>query len=276
MSGETRPTLPLNFPPQPERPASPAAPRRRRRWPWLVALVVVVVLAVAAWFIAESVARSVVTQTVREQAIAQLELPTDQPIDVVVAGAVLPQLIGGTLNDITVSSDDVPLQGLVGDVRVHAQGVPIRGDAPIDRARATVRLDEQQLRDLLGTVEGFPADTVTLAAPNVAASTELSFLGLSIPIGLQLAPSAADGDVVLTPVSLSLGGNEVSADDLQERFGALAGSVVRGYTVCIAQYVPAALTLTAIEVEDAAVVAHLDIDGAVGQNPALQQNGTCR
>lgn len=279
VSGETQPTLPLGFPASggSGQPAPPAAPkRRRRRWPWLVALVIIVVLAVVAWFVAESIARNVLTKTVREQAIAQLDLPADQQIDVVVAGAVLPQLIGGTLNDIRVSSDDVRLQGLVGDVRVHAQGVPIRGDAPIDQARATVRLDEQQLRDLLGTVDGFPADTVTLAAPNVAASTELSFLGLSVPIGLQLAPSAADGDVVLTPVSLSVAGNEVSADDLEDRFGALAGSVARGYNVCIAQYLPAALTLTAIEVEGAEVVAHLDIDGAIGQNPALHQNGTCR
>lgn len=249
---------------------------RRRRWPWFVALVIVAALAVAGWFIAESVARDVVTQTVREQAIAQLDLPEDQQIDVDVAGAVLPQLIGGALDDITVSSSDVALQGLTGDITVRAQGVPIRGDQPIEQARATVRLDEQQLRDLLATVDGFPADTVTLEEPNVAASTELNFLGLSVPIGIALAPSASEGDLVLTPVSLSVAGNEVSADDLQERFGALADTVVRGYEVCIAQYLPAALTLTSIEVSGAAVVARLNIDGAIGQNPELQQNGTCR
>lgn len=251
-------------------------PERRRRWPWFVALVIVVALAVAGWFIAESVARDVVTQTVRDQAIAQLDLPEDQQIDVDVAGAVLPQLIAGALDDITVSSSDVSLRGLTGDITVRAQGVPIRGSEPISEARATVRLDEQQLRDLLGTVEQFPAATVTLEAPNVAASTELSLLGLSVPVGIELAPSAAEGDLVLTPVSLSLGGSDVSADDLRERFGSLADTVVRAYNVCIAQYLPAALTLTSIEVDGAQVVARLDIDGTIGKNPALQQNGTCR
>jgi len=124
-TGDTQPTRPL----PPYTYAEPAPKKRRRAWPWVVALIVVAGLAVAAWFAGEWIARDVVTKTIREQVITQLSLPEDQPIDIVVQGAVLPQLIRGTLDDVTISSDDVELDAFAGDVTVHAQDIAIRGDA---------------------------------------------------------------------------------------------------------------------------------------------------
>src|SRR6478609_1850844 len=116
-AGDTQPTQPL-----PPHTYAEAAPKRRRRaWPWIVALIVVVGLAVAAWFAGEWIAREVVTKTIREQVITQLSLPADQQVDVTVEGAVLPQLIRGSLDDVTISSDDVELEAFSGDVTVHAQ-----------------------------------------------------------------------------------------------------------------------------------------------------------
>src|SRR4051812_11901637 len=126
-TSDTQPTQPL--PPYALSGPGPAPRRRRRAWPWIVALVVVAGLAVAAWFAGEWIARDVVTKTIREQVIPQLSLPADQQIDVVVTGAVLPQLIVGTLDDVTISSEDVVLDAFAGDVTVHAQDIAIRGDA---------------------------------------------------------------------------------------------------------------------------------------------------
>lgn len=249
--------------------------RRSRRWPWLIAVLAVVALAVGAWFAGEAIARGIVERTIRDQIVSRLEIPADRHVDVDVRGQVLPQLIGGRLDDVTVSAADVSLGALTGDVEVHAAGVPIRGDAPLGSASATVRLDQAQVRALLGTVDGFPADAVTLEAPDIVMSTELKLFALSVPVGVSLAPSASDGDLVLTPRTLRVSGAEVSADVLIDQFGAVARTVVRDWDVCVKQYLPAGLTLSAVRVDGQQVVADIAVNPAITVDTGLQQKGTC-
>jgi LmeA-like phospholipid-binding len=270
-TGDTQPTRPL----PPYTYAEPAPKRRRRAWPWVVALIVVAGLAIAAWFAGEWIARDVVTKTIREQVITQLSLPEDQPIDIVVQGAVLPQLIRGTLDDVTISSDDVELDAFAGDVTVHAQDIAIRGDADAGTATAKVVIDEEQLRTLLATVDNFPIESLGLAAPDVTMSTELSLFGLSLPVGVALTPSAVDGAIVLTPASLQLAGSDISAASLKTQFGGLAETVLRDWTICVAQYIPAGATLTGISVAGDEVVAELEIDPAIVTDTSLQEVGVC-
>lgn len=254
----------------------PGRKRRRRVWPWIVTPIVVAGLLVGAWFAGEWVARDVVTKTIREQVITQLSLPADQRVKVVIEGAVLPQLIVGTLQDVTVSSEDVQLQAFTGDVTVHGRNIAIRGDVGAGEATATVVLDEAQLRTLLSTVPEFPLESLALAAPNLTFSSELSLFGITLPVGIALTPSAAAGDIVLTPASVQLAGSDISAADLKSRFGGLAETVLREWTVCIAQYIPAGATLTGIEVTGDEVVAELDVSPAIATDPALQEVGSCR
>lgn len=270
-AGDTRPTQPL-----PDWASAPPKPRRRRSaWPWVISFVVVVGLAVAAWFVAEWVARGMVERSIREQIITILALPADQPIDITVTGPVLPQLIVGELDDVTVSSEDVTVGSLTGDFTVTAQGIAIRGDAGADAATGSVRLDEDQLETMLAGVEDFPVETVELDDPDVVMSSELRFFGIAIPITVALTPSAAEGDIVLTPSRLQLADGEVTADGLREQFGELADAVLRDWTVCIAEYIPAGLTLTSIAVEGDQIVAGFDVDGRIASDTELQANGTC-
>ncbi|MFC8680911.1 DUF2993 domain-containing protein [Microbacterium ureisolvens] len=270
-AGDTLPTEPL-----PDALTAAPVPRRRRRaWPWIVAFAIVAILAVVAWFAAEALARQIVTGVVRDQVRTQLSLPADQPIDVGIAGAVIPQLIGGSLDELTIASDDVAFGGVTGDVAVTANDVAVRGTGEMSGATATVSLDESQLQTLLATVDDFPADTVGLAAPNVTMSRDLALFGVAIPVGVTLTPSAAEGDIVLAPVSLQLGGSEVTADALREQFGGIADTVLRDWDVCVAQYLPAGVTLTGVAVDGDVLVADFDVDGAIATDPALQENGTC-
>lgn len=271
-TGDTQPTRPL-----PDRAYSEPSPRRRRRWlGWLIALIIVAALAVGALFLGEWIARDLVTKAIRDQVVTRLGLPAGQDVDVAVGGTVLPQLVAGRLDDVTVSSTDVALgDALTGDVTVRASGVDFRGDASAQAATATVELDEAQVRTLMQTVEGFPADTLGLAEPNVTVATELTFFGARLPVGVGLTPTAQDGDLVLTPATLQLGDAEISADDLRNRFGGVADAALRDYTVCVAQYIPAALTMTDVVVAGDELVADLSIDPGIITDPALQANGTC-
>ncbi|MFG6474909.1 DUF2993 domain-containing protein [Microbacterium sp. P06] len=251
-------------------------PRRRRRvWPWIVTLVIVLVLLGSAAFGAEWLARGAVTGGIRTLIVSQLGLPADQAVDVEVTGIVIPQLISGTLDDVTVASDDVSFGQLSGDVRVNITDMPIRADAAAGPGSATVSLDETQLRALLSTVDGFPADAAGIAAPDVALSTELGAFGISIPVGVALRPAASEGDLTLTPESFTVGGAQVGADGLRSQFGVIADTVLRTWDICIAQYLPAALSLTSVAVEGSEVVADFDIDGAVIVDSTLRQDGTC-
>jgi len=251
------------------------AERSHRVWPWIVAFAIVAALAVAAWFAAEAIARQIVTGVVRDQVRTQLALPADQPIEVDIAGVVIPQLIGGSIDEITIASDDVTFGGFTGDVAVTAHDVAVRGTGEMSGATARVTLDQAQLRTLLSGVEGFPADTVGLAAPDVTMSIDLELFGAAIPVGVSLTPSAAEGDIVLSPASLHLGEGAITADELRSRFGRLADSVLRDWDVCIAQHLPSGVTLTGVEVTGDVLVADFDVDGAIATDPALRANGTC-
>lgn len=253
--------------------ASAPAPRRRR-WPWLVAVLAVIALAVAAWFAGEYIARGIVERTIREQITTNLDLPADQDIRVDVPGAILPALIVGSLPQVTISSDDVPLNGITADVVVSAQDVPIRG-GDWSGAYVTATLDETQLQDLLSTVDGFPASTVALDEPDIDVSMDLQLFALTVPVGVGLTPSASAGKLVLTPDTLQVAGGEISAEALVDQFGAIARTVVRDWEVCIAQYLPAAMTMTDVQVHGQTVVADFEVDSAILQDASAREMGTC-
>lgn len=251
------------------------APAPRRRWPWVVTLLVVGVLAAAAWFVGEYVARGIVERTIREQVTRELGLPADQQIDIGIPGPIIPQLIVGSFAELTIASDDVSLGGLNADVRVDAMDVPTRGGGDWSGGYATVSFDEAQLQTLLSQVEGFPAETVSLDAPDVAADFELQVLGIAVPVGVSLAPRAEGGDLVLSPAAFRVAGTEITADALRDQFGLLASPILGDWDVCFADRVPQAVELTDVEVRREAVVARFEIDSAIIRDPAAQAMGTC-
>ncbi|MDX2377343.1 DUF2993 domain-containing protein [Microbacterium sp. LRZ72] len=277
MSGSEHPTQPLPDPAQQWVLGTPEPQRRRRRaWPWILAAAVAAVVLVTAWFVAELLARDLVERGIRTQVVDQLGVATADQVAVEVSGAVLPQLIGGTLDEVSIVAQDATLDSLTADIEIHAQGVPVRGDADLDEARARVTLDEQQLRDLLTTIEDFPADTVAVQDGEVTMTVELSFFGATVPIGVGLEPSAADGQLLLAPSSLRLAGATISADDLRAQFGGFADAVLRSWPVCIAEDLPAGVTVSSVAVDaEGDTVVDLDIAPGILHDEALLEPGTC-
>lgn len=253
--------------------AAEPAPRKRGRG-FLVLAAILLVVAVLA-VVAELVARQVVPGMVRDAVVEQLQLPADHPVDVEVDGILVPQLIAGTLADVRIASDDVSVGAFSGDVTAHGEGIPIRGDRAAVGGTAEVRMTTEQLRSLLSTIDGFPAETIELEAPNVTASTEVELLGATIPLALVLAPDAAEGQLVLAPVEGTVAQATVTAEQLRQQFGGLLEPLLQDRSVCVASSLPAALTLVSIEVVDDELVAGFDIDGGIIDDPAMQANGTC-
>ncbi|MCS3441641.1 LmeA family phospholipid-binding protein [Microbacterium phyllosphaerae] len=251
--------------------AAAPAKRKRKRWPWVL-LIVVVVLALLA-VAAELVVRSVLPGVVRGIVIDQLDLPADQQLDVEADGILLPQLIGGTLDTLHLSTDSVTLQGITGAADVTATGVPLRG-GDLGGATGTIRIDESQFTALLAGTD-LPVETVTLDAPNATVAGSVTALGIAIPLSLTVTPGVAEGDLELTPVSATIGGLEVDLDQVGSSLGSLGDRLTETQRICIADQLPAGITLTGLEIDGTEAVIDVDVDGAIATDASLLDKGVC-
>lgn len=247
--------------------------RSRRAAAWIVIAVLLVVgLPVAG----EVAARIIAPQVIRDRIVESLGLAPDTRIDVdIPSPLLLPLLVVGQLPELRLSAQDVELDGVTGDIEVVALDVPMYRDADWSDADATVVLDETQTRALLSGVDGFPADAFALDPPEIALDTQVAVFGAEIPVGVRLSAEASEGRILLTPTSFRLAGADVSADALRQQLGPLAGSLVEDWPVCVAEYLPAAMRLEDVAVDDRGVVASFEIDSAILNDPAAQATGSC-
>ncbi|MFS0893395.1 LmeA family phospholipid-binding protein [Microbacterium sp. 179-I 3D3 NHS] len=250
--------------------ATDAAPRRRR-WPWVL-LVVTIVLALLV-VAAELLARAILPGVVRSIVVDQLDLPADQQLAVETEGVLLPQLIGGRLDTLRLTTDAVTLEGITGAADVTATGVAVDGGG-LDGASGTIRIDQTQFTDLLASTD-LPVESVLLDEPNATLGGSFTVFGASVPVALTLTPGAADGQIELTPVGLTIGGVDVDVDGVGSMLGSVGQDLTRTQRVCIADRLPAGLTLTGLAIDGTEAVIDLDVDGAIVTDAALQQKGVC-
>ncbi|MGY1551077.1 DUF2993 domain-containing protein [Microbacterium sp. A588] len=244
---------------------------RRGRWPWVL-LIVVAILAVLI-VVAEFVARSILPGIVRGIVIEQLELPADQELDVDASGILLPQLIGGRLDELHLQTDAVTIGGVTGAAAVTAVGVPLHG-GDLDGAAGTVRIDQDEFV-ALAAASDLPIDEIAFAAPNVTATSSFTVIGVPVPVALTVEPGADAGELLLTPVELRVAGVTLNAAEIAERFGDAAAGLTQPHRICIADQLPAGITVTGLTIQHSTAVIDVDVDGAIITDAALQHNGVC-
>lgn len=245
--------------------------RRRARWPWVVLVIVLVLAALAV--AAELVARAVVPSTVRSLVISNLDLPADQQLDVQTPGILLPQLISGRLDEVRLASDAVTIGGITGSARVAATDVPVSGGA-LGAATGTVSIDQGEFSSLLEASQ-LPVSSITLAAPNATVEAQIELFGQQIPLGLTVTPGAQDGDLLLTPVSLTVNGAAVDLGAVSGLAGAAGAAITQPQRICIADRLPAGITLTGLRIEGSRAVADISADGRITVDQTLLENGSC-
>lgn len=243
----------------------------RARWPWVLLVVVVVlgVLVVAAEFLA----RSILPGVVRGIVIEQLDLPADQQLEVEAGGILLPQLLGGRLDQLHLSSQSVTIGGISGAADVTATGVPLRG-GDLTEVNGTVRIGEDQFTALVAASD-LPIDDVAFAEPDVTASGNIPILGMTIPVALTVTPDTDAGDLLLTPVELKVAGVALNAAEIADRFGDAAVQLTQPQRICIADQLPAGVAVTGLSIDGSAAVIEFDVDGAIVTDETLQADGVC-
>lgn len=252
-------------------------PRRKRRvWPWVLGgfLVLVAVALVAV----DALARGFAEDLIADQAAEVLDVPDGTPVEVRIGGgSVLLQVISGGLEHVEVQVQDYTVGPLVGELTLTAEGVPFDLQQPTETINVRFDVPEASLAAISGSLSGVPIDSVTLEAPEVVANGTLSLFGASLPLGLGLTPAAVDGSLAFTPTSARIGDATIEASALASDpvWGGLAGSVLQQQTVCIADQLPAALTMTAVEVEGDVLRIEFDGSGQALDGGGFTTRGTC-
>jgi hypothetical protein len=251
--------------------------RRRRKAPWIIGiLLVVVALLVAAYIVAEILIRNYATDRVQTEVAQGLSLESKDDVGVTFAGSLVLQAIQGSIGQTDVTVDEATFGPLTGDLDIHAEGVPIDSSKPVEQLDITMTISEENVGGLTDFLTGIEVSDITLAEPEVVVGTQFSLLGAVVPVELGLEPEAVDGDLGFTPSSIEVANRRLTADELAaSEFGGVAQPLLEQRQVCIAQYVPEALTLQDVDVVGNDLVARFTGSSVVLSEAELSTVGTC-
>ena len=199
----------------------PRPARRRHVWRWLAVLVVLVVILSAGAVGAEYLVRGQVDAAVRSA------LPGLSPdARIATRGIVLPQVVGGSLDSLSVDSSSLTLTSkgqsnasvTLSDVDVDLSHISLHKPYQTDAVAASGTISWQQVTELAAASHP-KLKGVTLQAKRTGTSTQdpgaiqasMSLLGLSGEA--EIVPSlGADGSLVLTITSTRMGGSKLGVD----------------------------------------------------------------
>jgi len=209
---------------------------------------------------------------------SQLKLTDDHPVEVDLGGSQLLAAVGGGVGDVTVEVPDTPLiEGLVADVKVHADRVPFAvttGDLSGGEAELTVPKD--QLDGFAGILTQGLAQTVEVRDGGLVVGRTMEMLGQQVPLSATLGLKVVDGDVEIEPRGASAAGFDLSAEQIATATGDLLAPLLKPHVFCIKDRLPAGITITDIELSSTGSVSvRADLAPGIASDPAEQANGTC-
>ena len=231
-----------------------APARKKRRWVGPVVVVsILVILIVAAFLVAEKLARDAAAAAIT--APIQQALGTGQKVDVDFGGGFLIlQALGGSVDEVTITASNVAFAGASGDIVLTASGVPLDIEGTANSLGATVSIDESSIQALLPALSGV-GGTVAFENDQLVLSTQADIVGQSVPVVIALVPSAANGMLSFEPVSMTANGDDVSIDDVRSgAYGPAAAAMLTAPSVCVAEMLPASLALTSASIHGDSLV----------------------
>lgn len=256
---------------------------------WVVAFACVLswALLIVGAIIMEGLGRDRVSLFVADRVQSMLSLEPEHPINVDIGGAPLVfQLVNQRLDAVRVTTQDVALGELVGDVRLTATGVPFDTTQPFERVEAQVRVDEELVSRIASSVTNATITSVELVEPEVKLGTTVTIPGLEVfgivitpeftfDVGIGMEPFVAEGSIGFMPTSFEVNGNVLSAEAFADAYRNAAQSLLQVGAICVADQLPAVLQLETVAVEGNELLIGLGADDAVFSNESLATKGEC-
>jgi hypothetical protein len=257
---------------------APAKKKRRRCIGVLIALAIVAILLVVGFFIADGFAKTYAENYVRERIVDVLQL--DPAADVVVdlgTGSVLLQAARGAIDEVDVQVDTITFGEISGAARITATEVPLDSSKPVDVLDIEVTVTEENVKKLSGFMSGIELTSIDIENELIRIGTEFSVVFFTVPVSVDLQPTAQDGGINFDPVTILLGDDEISVADLRAspEFSAIAGDLLASRDFCVASFLPQALTIDRVDIVGTDLVLGIDGDGTALSDPALSTLGTC-
>lgn len=278
MAESNQPTPPVETSVVERVETPPVETKRKRRIGWIIAVAIVAVVLVAGFFVADAVVRQIATGYVRDRIVSVLSLDPATPVDVDLgSGSILLQAARGSLDELSVHADEITLGDITGEVELSATGVPLDSSVPLDTLGITVTVTEQNVRKLASFLSASELKSIDLQDGVVRVGTEFNLIFFTLPVSVDLQPSAVEGGISFDPVTIVLGDQEISVQDLRDspEFRALAGELLDSRDFCVASYLPEALTIEAVDVVGSDLVVVINGDGLALGDAALTTLGTC-
>ena len=254
-------------------------PRRKHRGRnALITLIIIVVVLVALFFVGDFFAKKYATDYVRLQIASSLGLPSTAPVKVSLgSGSILLQAATGHIDNVYVTVDPIVLDGLSGSATLVAHGVPLNQTTPVKSLDVTVFVPSSTVATAISRVPSLAAlkPKVTLSGHQIAVTGTVYLFGFPQGIGATLTPKVTNGNPSFSIDSATFDNATVSASVLDRYLPGVTSLLESGTSICIANDLPKAFTLSSVTISGGSIVSTFNGDGVELNSAALAQKGTC-
>jgi hypothetical protein len=261
---------------------SPAAvepvPKKRHRLRTVIILVVVLALLVAGFIAADGFAKAYATGYVKDSITRVLGIDPKTPVQVDLGGgSIILQAITGGVDEVKVHVASVSFGELSGAADIVATNVPLDTSQPLDTLGIVLTIPQDNVRKLAKFLSGLQLTRIDVGKGVIRIGTDLTVLFFTVPVSVDLQPSAKDGGINFDPKTVILAGSEISVADLRAspQFSALAGDLLNSQQVCVASFLPKALTIDDVRVSGTELVVSINGDGTALGGAGLSTLGAC-
>ncbi|MEP6481019.1 MAG: DUF2993 domain-containing protein [Rhodoglobus sp.] len=257
---------------------TPAPKKKRHPLRTVIIFVIVLAVLVVGFIVADGFAKRYATQYVKDSIIKVLGVDPKTPVTVDLGtGSIILQALTGGVQKVVVDVPSVSFGDLTGAAHIVATNVPLDSSKPLDKLGIVLTISQDNVRKLTKYLSGLDLSRVDVGNGVITIGTQFSFLFFSIPVAVDLEPSAKDGGIAFDPKTITVSGNAISVADLRSnpQFAALAGDLLKSQQVCVASYLPKALTIDDVHVAKTDLVITIKGDGATLGGSDLSTNGTC-
>lgn len=254
-----------------------AVSRSARRW--LTAVTIIVALLVITGVATEVILRAVVPARFETTVREQLGLTSDHPVEVELSGVLATQLLQGQLSDVEISVPNMPLpEGIRADLFGRAASVPLDFEhGEIEGGVVGARIDATQIDAAVQLLTGGIGKNAEISADRLTVSNSIRLFGQEIPISIDVMLAAVEGRVHVDLLGVDAAGIvTITPEQLGAVPGGVFDSILSGVDVCIADRLPAGVTLSDIQLSSTeTLTVEATVDPRIGIEENLRETGTC-
>lgn len=228
---------------------------------------------VGAYFLVDSMLRTYAQNRVRQDIISNLPDGVAGDLAVSIGGqSVIAQYLSGSFERVAIVAPRLRFNGAEASVHVVATDVPVDTAKPVGDVRGSVEMDQDSVNTLLSAA-GVPlGSTVDLGDNTVSYTGTVSVVGIPLGYRATARPDVRPDAVTLKPVSARVT-SDFGSLNLTSVVERLVGE--NPITVCVAQYLPAGVSLTSATVTPDRVRLTLHAPALKLDEASLSSRGTC-